>query len=159
MLRGLRAQSSVEYIFIVAFALMIIVPGAFVFSQYSITSQAGLRNVQIYKIGSDIVDSSELMYSVGENSWQTIDLTFHSDIESLIVYNGSDGINELVITYYDSALSQAVFFTEIPITNASSTESVIEDCTLGCVIPHHEGKNSIRIESLRNSIIVLRVVK
>ena len=55
----MRAQSSVEYIFIVAFALMIIIPGAFVFSQYSATSQAGLRNAQIYKIGNDLIDSSE----------------------------------------------------------------------------------------------------
>ncbi|MCA9477773.1 MAG: hypothetical protein KC535_01355 [Nanoarchaeota archaeon] len=159
MKRGLRAQSSVEYIFIVAFALMIIIPGAFVFSQYSSSSQAGLRNAQIYKIGSDLIDASELMYSVGENSWQTVDLTFHPDIQSLTVYNGSDGINELVIKYQDRYGSEAVFFTEIPITNSSSTDTFIEDCTNGCVIPFHEGKNSIRVESLRNSIVVLRVVK
>lgn len=158
MLRGLRAQSSIEYIFIVAFAMMIIIPGAFVFNKYSSTSQEGLRNAQIYKIGNDIIDASEQMYSVGENSWQTIDLTFPPDIISVKIYNGSDGINELVIQYEGKTISDAVFFTEIPISNSSSTSSSIEDCTLGCPLHIISGKNSIRVESLRNSIVVLRVV-
>ncbi len=159
MLRGLRAQSSVEYIFIVAFALMIIVPAAFVFNQYSASSQEGLRNTQIFKVGSDLIEASELMYSVGENSWQTVDVTFPPDVLSVKVFNGSDGVNELVITYDGEYVSQAVFFTEIPLSNSSSTDVFIEDCTLGCSLPFTTGKNSIRVESLRNSVVVLRVIK
>ena len=159
VLRGVRAQASVEYIFIVAFALMIIVPGAFVFSQYSSDSQAALRNSQIYKIGSDLITSSELMYSVGENSWQTIDLSIHSDINTITIFSAPSGVSELVITYQDVADSDAVFFTEVPITNGSSTDTYEENCINGCLIPFHEGKNSIRIQSLRNSLVALKVVK
>jgi uncharacterized protein (UPF0333 family) len=151
--RGKRGQSSVEYIFIVAFALMIIIPGAFVFTQYSSDSQTGLRNAQIYRVGNDIVDSAALMYSVGENSWLTIDVTFHSDVRDVKVYNGTNG-NSLVITYQDTSLSSAVFFTEIPMTNSSGS-----DCTNGCIIPFNEGLNSIRVESTRNSNVVLRLVR
>lgn len=155
----MRAQSSVEYIFIVAFALMIVIPGAFVFSQYSSASQSSLRNAQLYKVGSDLIDASELMFSVGENSWQTVDITLPNDVVSMTVYDGADGINELVIEYEDLYISQAVFFTEVPLKNSTSNEAFIQDCTNGCSIPIHDGKNSIRVESLRNSIVVLRVIR
>ena len=157
--RGKLAQSSVEYIFIVAFALMIVIPGAYVFSQYTTGSQAALRNAQIYKTGNDIVDSAELMYSVGENSWQTLEITFPEGVDQVKVFNTSNGITELVIYYQDRYLSESVFFSDVLITNSSSTSSSIVDCTNGCVVPFHEGQNHVRVESLTNSLIILRNVK
>lgn len=138
---------------------MIVIPGAFVFSQYSASSQDSLRNTQIFKIGSDLIDASELMFSVGENSWQTIDLTFPNEVISLTVYDGADGINELVIEYEDEYISNAVFYTEVPLKNSSSNDGFIMDCSTGCVVPVVDGRNSIRVESLRSSVVVLRVVQ
>ena len=71
----------------VAMALALIIPGTIIFHQYTIGTQKAIVSSQIYKIGNDLMDSAELMYSVGENSWQTLEITFPQDITQMKVFN------------------------------------------------------------------------
>lgn len=148
-----KGQSSVEYIFVVALALLLIIPGTIIFFQYSQSSQKAIVSSQLYKIGNDLVSTGELMYSVGENSWQTIEVNFPSSVQSVTVYNNSQG-GEMVIRHGLDYPSDAVFFTYNKLLN--STEGV--DCSDGCLIPINQGYTKIRVESESNGNIVYRVI-
>jgi len=146
-----KSQSSVEYLFVVAIALLMIIPASVIFYRYSSDSQSGLISSQIYKTGNDMIHAAELMYSIGPDSWKTVDVTLPPDVSSVIIYNDSDW-NELVLTYgpYDSS---AVFFTKTILLNSTAS-----DCSTGCVIPVHSGKNSIRVESYTDGVVRYRVI-
>ena len=154
-LKNKKGQSAIEYIFVVALALLIIVPGTIIFYQYTQSSQKAIVSSQIYKIGNDIVSGAQMMYSVGDNSWQTIEIHFPSTIHEVKVYNeGTNGI--LVIKHGTDYISDAVFFSRVPLLNSTADES--NDCSNGCIIPIHKGLNELRIESEREGFVRLRVL-
>ncbi|MFP4118501.1 MAG: hypothetical protein ACLFTH_00420 [Candidatus Woesearchaeota archaeon] len=149
-----KGQSSIEYLFIVAIALLLIVPGTALFYQYSRNSQESLQHSQIFKIGSELVETGEMIYSVGENSWQTVEISFPDAVKSMTVYS-EPGVNELEITYGDAYPSDAVFFTDNLLLNATGNES---ECSSGCKIPIRAGVNRIRVESGTEGEIRYRLV-
>ncbi|MFP4523298.1 MAG: hypothetical protein ACOCQQ_01840 [Candidatus Nanoarchaeia archaeon] len=148
-----KGQSSVEYIFVVALALLLIIPGTIIFFQYSQNSQKAIVSSQIYKIGNDLVGTGELMYSVGENSWQTIEINFPSSVQSVMVYEHSGGGGEMVIRHGTDYPSDAVFFTHNALLNSTQ-----DDCTNGCFIPINKGYTKVRIESQSEGEIIYRVL-
>jgi hypothetical protein len=148
-----KAQSSVEYIFMVAMALALIIPGTVIFYQYTTGSQKAIVSSQIYKIGTDLVDSAEMMYSVGENSWQTLEITFPQDITSVTIYNSSSG-SELILRHGKDYSSDAMFFSRNTFLN--STDGI--DCANGCNVAIKKGFTRIRVESKRGGTVIFRVV-
>lgn len=141
-----KGQSSTEYMLVVALALMIIVPGSMIFYSYSNDSKVSLVNSQIFKVGNTLIDVGTEMYSIGDNSWQTIEISLPEQITGATIYNTSD-MSELVIFHGDTIPSESVFFSEIQLC--------IEDncsCTDGCDIPFIEGINRIRIMCLDGKI-------
>ena len=137
----------------VAMALALIIPGTIIFHQYTIGTQKAIVSSQIYKIGNDLLDSAELMYSVGENSWQTLEITFPQEIDSVKVYTETGG-SELVLRHGTDYVSDAVFFTKIKLLN--STE---QNCDGGCEIPINNGFTKIRVESIGDGKVIYRVMK
>ncbi|MFW6378541.1 MAG: hypothetical protein ACOCZV_00815 [Nanoarchaeota archaeon] len=157
MFAGHKAQSSIEYMFIVGIALMIIVPGTALFFQYSQDSQENLLHSKVYRIGSELVSTGEMIYSVGENSWQTVEVSMPETIKQMIVYSDtSDGINELVIRYGHTNPSDAVFFTTNTLLNSTGNSS---ECESGCPVPISNGVNRIRIESGTEGEIRYRILE
>lgn len=134
-----RGQSSVEYIMIVAVSLLMIVPATILFMNYTSDSKASVVSSQVFKVGTELVVTAEQMYSVGHNSWQTIELLIPEELVSVTVYNGST--SELVLSYGDPA-SDVVLFSNIPLFNETSF-----DCSSGCSVPLHPGPNRIRVKS------------
>jgi hypothetical protein len=150
-----KGQSAIEYIFVVALALLIIVPGTIIFYQYTQSSQKAIVSSQIYKIGNDMVSGAQMMYSVGDNSWQTIEINFPSTVHQVTIYNeGTGGI--LVIRHGTDYISDAVFFSRVPLLNSTADES--NDCSAGCIIPIHKGYTKIRIESEKEGHVRFRVI-
>ena len=152
LFRNKSSQSAVEYILIVAFALFMIIPATSLFYKYSSDSQTAIVSSQIFKLGNELMTTSELMYSVGENSWQTIELSFPSNVISAMVYNGT--VSELVIRYEDRVVSDVVFFSHNHLFNSTST-----DCTDGCILNIHAGLNKVRVESLKDGKLLFRTVE
>jgi hypothetical protein len=93
------------------------------------------------------------MYSVGENSWQTLEITFPQEIDSVKVYTETGG-SELVLRHGTDYVSDAVFFTKIKLLN--STE---QNCDGGCEIPINNGFTKIRVESIGDGKVIYRVMK
>lgn len=140
---------------IVAVSLLMLIPATILFMNYTSDSKASVISSQVFKIGSELIVTGEQMYSVGHNSWQTIDLSIPklSNV-SVTVYNGSK--SELVLSY-GRPTTNVVLFSNVPLFNRTGT-----DCTYGCPIPLHIGPNRIRIKSTMNGdlgVIRYEVVK
>lgn len=106
---------------------------------YSSDSKMSVISSQVYKLGNELVVTGEQMYSVGQNSWQTIELLIPDNIVKTTVYNGS--MSELVISFGDPP-NDVVIFSLVPFFNETKA-----DCTAGCTIPLHAGPNRIRVRS------------
>lgn len=141
-----KGQSATEYLLVVSLALLIIVPGSMIFYSYSLDSKSSLVNSQIFKIGNTLLDVGSEIYSIGDDSWKTIEVSFPEEITNIVIYNGSD-ISELVIIHGSVIPSESVFFSQIQLCNATDCE-----CSDGCNINFNPGINSIRIISLNGKI-------
>ena len=145
-----KGQAAVEYIFIVSIALLLLIPGTVIFYRYSADSQSSLAHAQVYKIGNDIINTGELMFSMGV-AWQTVEVSLPGSVESIVVYNASP-YSEMVISYDADEKSEAVFFTRRQLFNSTAS-----DCAGGCKIPVVPGVNKLRVESRQNGDVVIRV--
>lgn len=144
-------QAAVEYLFIVALALMLLIPGSVVFYRFSATSSAVLDVSKMNLVGADIVRVSQEVYSLGE-AWETVSINLPDSVTGIWIYN--DTVSEFSIHYDTGFPSEVVFFTHVPIFNSSAANA---NCTGGCFIPVTPGDNDIRIESSENGRVVLRL--
>lgn len=137
-----KAQVSIEYLFILSLALAIIIPGSALFYNYSKDSNERIVSSQINRIGNNIITNAEQMYTIGKDSWITLEVSFpESTIDAYIVDN-----SELVITYKTSrGITESVFFTDIPIEGTYSGNVSSE---------FHDGNMKIKIESEGDSVLI-----
>lgn len=111
-----RAQASVEYLFVVALALLLIIPATYLFFDFSKDSEDSVVAAQINRLGLQITTKAEEIYVLGNNSRVTLELSVPDAIASAIIYDE----RELVMSYYtQSGTSQAVFFTDFNMTNGT----------------------------------------
>lgn len=138
-----RAQASFEYVMVVAIAFIIIVPGAFLFYNYSNKSSEDLTRAKIEMIGNELVDSVEKVYYIGENSWETIEVDAPENVNRIYLANNY----ELVIQYdAHSGFSEAVFFSDINMTSPYVSGNISDN--------PHAGRNIIRITSMGSYVII-----
>ena len=138
-----------EYLFVVVLSLALILPASFLFFDFSKGSEDAVVASQVNRIGNRIVSSAEEMYVLGDDSRVTLDLVMPDSLESMEIY----GERELVVSYYtQTGLSQAVFFSDINMTNGTAT-----DCNPGpCPIDVGPGANAVRVESEGDAVSVVR---
>ena len=142
-----KAQSSVEYLFIVVLALTLILPASFLFFDFSKSSEDAVISAQINRVGTSILATAEQVYVIGNNSRVTLTLVLPDILESVIIYDEE----ELVISYYtQTGLSQAVFFSDISIMNGTHR------CSTPCTVPLGPGTNNVRISSRGDYVSVER---
>jgi len=136
-----KGQIAVEYLFILALALAIIVPGSMLFFNYSRDSNEKLTASQINKIGDNIINQAEDIYSIGKNSWTTVETNFpETTINAYIIDN------EFIITYNTPhGVTEGVFFSNVPIQGAYGNNISSE---------FHMGFTSIRIESKGGYVLI-----
>nr|MCK4929630.1 hypothetical protein [Nanoarchaeota archaeon] len=137
------SQVSFEYILVVGIALLIIVPGAMLFYNYSIKSGDELTRSRIDMVGNEIMDSVEKVYYIGENSWETIKVDVPDSVRRIYVLNNY----ELVIEYESYVgTSEAVFFSDINMTTPYPQGSISDEV--------HAGLNIIKITSLGYYVLI-----
>ncbi len=137
------SQVSFEYILVVGIALLIIVPGAMLFYNYSVRSGDELTRSRIDMVGNEIMDSVEKVYYIGENSWETIKVDVPDSVRRIYVLNNY----ELVIEYESYVgTSEAVFFSDINMTTPYPQGSISDEV--------HAGLNIIKITSLGYYVLI-----
>jgi len=143
-----RGQSSVEYLFVVALSLMLVIPASFLFLGYSSSQEDTISAAQINRIGNEVLTKSEEMYVIGNNSWMTMEIILPDNFKKARIY----GERELVIDYYiKSGYTQAVFFSDVDITNG--THRCVSN---PCDVQMFAGINMIRVTSRGDHVFIER---
>ena len=100
-----KAQISMEYLTIVGFMLVMVLPMMLIFYQYQESTNTQVISNQVYQIAQNIVDSSEAVYYLGYPSRKTIKVYFPKNIRGVsiqqktLVFNIStaNGIDQIVV--------------------------------------------------------------
>lgn len=83
----LKSQVSVEYMFIMGFATIIIMPLLVIYYTYSADANDSVASNQALQIARNVVDSSESVYYLGKPSQTTLKLNFPDNIKSTNLSN------------------------------------------------------------------------
>lgn len=83
----MKAQVSVEYMFIIGFATVMIVPLLLIYYTYTSESSDSVATSQAMQIARKIVDASESVYYLGKPSQTTLKLNFPDNIKSAKLEN------------------------------------------------------------------------
>ncbi|MFH1072154.1 MAG: hypothetical protein V1743_01875 [Nanoarchaeota archaeon] len=106
-----KAQISVEHMFILMLAVMILVPGTVLFYQFAKGSSDQMIASQVKRIGDELIKNSDTVYFLGDGSRMTISLNLPRTLKNISLEN-----EEIVITFTTyTGQSEAVFFPDISI--------------------------------------------
>ena len=105
-----RGQAAIEYLLVGSLVTLIIIPTLYVFYGYSQSSNEEIRQSQLNKVGTDIVNIAEQVYYLGEPSKVTIDAAMPSGIVGIEVWKNK----ELVFFLNDG--SEVAFKSKVNIT-------------------------------------------
>lgn len=112
-----RGQAGLEYVAVVGFVLMILIPLFIVFQTNSQTTSNQLCSSHMLEVGHEIVRAAETVYYLGEPSKMTLNPYFPQDIA-----RASVGPNELVFTVMRNGVEDdIVVYSPINITGSIDT--------------------------------------
>lgn len=106
----MRGQISVEYLVILGIVLVIMVPAAFLLFERARQTSDQISSSQIIRIGNEVTNSVIAVYSLGKNSWTTLDVNFPDATKEFYV----NAYNEIVVVFdTNKGRSEAIFFSDI----------------------------------------------
>ncbi len=147
-----RAQSSLEYLLVVALTFAIIVPTSYLFYNYSKESSEEITDAQITKIGRSIIDSAETIFYSGQGSKTVLELNVPDKIESALIIDGRELVFNLTT---DFGTSEIVFFSSVNITTLSS------NCIANvCTVPElaSSGLKKVKIEAISKDSVSIETI-
>lgn len=149
-MRKIKGQSSVEYLSIVAIALLVLIPGAYLFLNYSTGATEQVAGNQLNLAGREIISEAQKMYVLGSNSWVTLEVSFPGNFVEASISNG----NDMYFTYMTSTGESTVVFFPVGfnISNSSTTPCASVDCPLN----FFPGVNRVRIQSQGDFVSIVR---
>jgi len=123
-----KAQVSMEYLVIVGFVAVIVIPMIIIFYTYAGRTQDQIISNQVQKIGLKIDDSAEAVYYLGEPSRTKVRAYFPKNINSVTIGN-----NEIVFSVNTKqGIDQIVLYSTVPVSGS---------------IDFHSGYHNINIQS------------
>lgn len=132
---------------IVAVATALLIPASYFFFNYAKGSTSQIASAQINTAGLAIKSGAEEMYSIGPDSWKTIEIR----LPDIIIESGIRNNNELYFTYNtQNGVSQNVYFFDR--FNITENEA---DCSDSCIIGVGSGFNRIRIQSMGTTVVLI----
>ncbi len=148
MKRG--GQVSVEYMMILGLAFFLLLPGAYLFYNYSQGSQTEMQGSQLHRAGTQIIDQVRAMYAAGENSWTTVGVNLPEQVTGFYILNEK----ELVIEYETPfGKSETVFFSRVNMT----TNQPEVDNRRNVTGNFHTGLMKIRVTSQGRKVMLKEV--
>lgn len=149
MVFNLKGQSSVEYLSVIAIALMVLIPGSYLFLNYSTSTSEQVASNQLNLAGIDIINEAEKMYVLGRMSWVTLELSLPGNFIGAGINDGQ----ELFFNYSTgSGVSTTVFFP-VGFNISNSTNP----CISGCTLDLNPGVNRLRLQSQGDFVSILKI--
>ena len=114
-----KAQVSMEYLVIVGFVAVIVIPMILIFYTYADRAEDEIISNQVLKIGLKMSDAAEAMYYLGEPSRTRISAYFPKNIENISIGN-----NEILfIVHTKEGADHIVVYTPVPIDGTVDTHA------------------------------------
>ena len=107
-----KAQSAVEYLMIIALTLGIIVPTSYLFFRYSSESNVQIVDVQVTRIGRNIIDTAETVYFSGESSKIVLEINMPENVEDVYIIADRELVFKVITELGETEI---VFFSDIDI--------------------------------------------
>ena len=146
------AQSSLEYLLIVALTFAIILPTTYLFYSYSKESSQEIEDAQTIKVGKSIVDSAESIFYSGQGSKTVIELNVPETVGSAVIIDGRELVFNITTMI---GVSELVFFSSVNLTAAS------QYCTANtCSIPQlaSSGLKKVKLEVISQNSVSIDIV-
>src|SRR3989344_2055999 len=106
----MKAQSSMEYLLIIALTLGILVPTTYLFFSYSSEYNTEITDSQAVRLGRDIISTAESVYFSGEGSRIIMEANMPEDVTGISIL----GNRELVFNISSPfGPNEAVFFSSV----------------------------------------------
>jgi len=125
-----------EYLIIVGFVLVILIPTTYIFIRYSSTSSDTLSSAKANQIANEIVKAADEVYYLGTDNQKKIEVSFPSNIEVIEFAS-----REIVFKIKDSRgnINEIVEVASVPLTG---------------ILPNIQGKKFLIIKSLGSTVSV-----
>ena len=114
-----KGQVSIEYMIIVGFMFLLLVPLIYLYATTQKDSQDQLTEAQVLRVGNIIRDASERVYFAGEPAQETLQLYFPDNVKNLVFQNTSiiftvaGGANQYELAVYGVApMNGSVLFNK-----------------------------------------------
>jgi len=114
-----KAQAAIEYLLVGAMVTLVILPTMYIFYGYSQRSNEEIRQSQLNKVGTDIVDVAEQVYYLGEPSKVTIDAAMPEGVIGIEIWR-----NQEVVFFLQDG-SEIAFKSKVNIT---TNQNCIDRC-------------------------------
>jgi hypothetical protein len=147
-----KAQTSLEYLLVVALTLAIIVPTIYLFYNYSRESSQEIADAQITKIGTGIIDAAKTIFYSGQGSKTTLELNMPDNIQNAVIIDGKELVFNVSTSF---GISEIVFFSSVNITTLAT------NCTANiCYIPGlaSSGLKKVKIEAISKDTVRIEVI-
>jgi hypothetical protein len=145
-------QSSIEFLFVTGIGLLLIVAVAFAFLHATRGSEDKVRLQQAGVISASILQQANTVYSLGRNSWVTMDIVVPEEVVAIYTVENSSLVFE--VTTSRGIVAQPVF-SSTPITGVRPVGVVSYINDPSTVI--HDGPTQLRITSLGSTVEIKAV--
>jgi len=92
-----KTQAATEYLMVVGFVLVILIPGIYLYVTYSAESQDSIINAKVDAVANEIVKATDQVYSYGEGSQTKLTINLPDSIKLIEFIN-----NEIIFTVVNS---------------------------------------------------------
>ena len=147
----MKAQSSLEYMLVIAITFAIIVPTTYLFYSYAKSSSEEVKDSQIINIGRSMIDTAQTIFYSGQGSKATLELNVPDNIENVKIIDGRELVFKLITSV---GTSDIVFFS-----------SAVKLTTLGCTsspcdLPKlaSSGLKKVKLEVISQDTVRIEVV-
>jgi copper chaperone CopZ len=103
-----KSQSATEYLMIVGFVIVILLPGIYLYMKYSGESQDSVTSAKVDAIANEIIKAVDQVYGYGEGSQTTVSVDFPKNVQEVTFeYNEDTERSEIVFTVINSKGGQS----------------------------------------------------
>jgi hypothetical protein len=133
---GIKTQAATEYLMVIGFVMVILLPGIYFYVKYSHESEDSIINAKIDAITNEIIKAAEQVYSYGEGSQTTISVDMPKNVKMI------------------QFIENEIIFTVINSKGDESEIAKVSNVNLNGIISLVPGTKKINIKSLGNFVTV-----
>jgi hypothetical protein len=145
-----RGQISIEYLVLVAFAMILILPSVYLYSERQKSYQGEMVSVQVSQIGNSIIDDVKSIYSLGKGSNIIVDTNFPAGVNNMSIMAGRELVFNVQTTLGRTDLVFTCYFCNT--VNPTLNGTFSKNDTM-------QGRKSFRIMSCGSFVLIERVTR